>query len=60
MANTKTSRFNKAVHSTERKVVLDGLAVIVLLDPKFAGSNPADDGFLSVIKIRSSSSFGGD
>jgi hypothetical protein len=31
------------------------------LDPKFAGSNPTkDDGFLRVIKIRSTTSFGGE
>jgi hypothetical protein len=31
------------------------------LDPRFAGSNPAeDDGFLRVIKIRSTPSFGGE
>jgi hypothetical protein len=31
------------------------------LDPRFAGSNPAeDDGFLRVIKIRSMTSFGGE
>jgi hypothetical protein len=31
------------------------------LDPRFAGSNPAeDDGFLRVIKIRSTTSFGGE
>jgi hypothetical protein len=30
------------------------------LDPKFSGSNPAeDDGFLRAIKIRSTTSFGG-
>jgi hypothetical protein len=32
----------------------------LLLDPRFAGSNPAeDDGFLRAIKIRSTTSFGG-
>jgi hypothetical protein len=31
------------------------------LDPRFAGSNPTgDDGFLRVIKIRSTTSFGGE
>jgi hypothetical protein len=31
------------------------------LDPRFAGSNPAeDDGFLKAIKIRSPTSFGGE
>jgi hypothetical protein len=31
------------------------------LDPRFAGSNPAeDDGFLRVIKIRGTTSFGGE
>jgi hypothetical protein len=31
------------------------------LDPRFAGSNPAeDDGFLRAIKIYSTTSFGGD
>jgi hypothetical protein len=31
------------------------------LDPRFAGSKPAeDDGFLRVIKIRSTTSFGGE
>jgi hypothetical protein len=31
------------------------------LDPRFAGSNPADDGgFLRVIKIRRTTSFGGE
>jgi hypothetical protein len=31
------------------------------LDPMFGGSNPAeDDGFLRVIKIRSTNSFGGE
>jgi hypothetical protein len=32
-----------------------------LLDPRFAGSNPAvDNGFLRAIKIRSTTSFGGE
>jgi hypothetical protein len=31
------------------------------MDPRFAGSNPADDnGFLRAIKIRSTASFGGE
>jgi hypothetical protein len=31
------------------------------LDPRFAGSNPAEnDGFLRAIKIRKTSSFGGE
>jgi hypothetical protein len=31
------------------------------LDPRFAGSNPAEkDGFLRVIKISSTASFGGE
>jgi hypothetical protein len=43
-------------------VALGGLVIACLpLDPRFAGSKPAgDDGFLSVIKIRSTSSFGGE
>jgi hypothetical protein len=43
-------------------VVLGGLVVSVLaMDPRFAGSIPAEvDGFLRVIKIRSTTSFGGD
>jgi hypothetical protein len=42
--------------------VVGGLVVACLpLDPKFAGSNPAeDDGFLRVIKVRSTTSFGGE
>jgi hypothetical protein len=36
------------------------VAACLPLDPRFAGSNPADDdGFLRVIKICSTSSFGG-
>jgi hypothetical protein len=31
------------------------------MDPRFAGSNPAeDDGFLTAIKIRSTTYFGGE
>jgi hypothetical protein len=43
-------------------VALGGLVVACLpLDPRFAGSNPAeDDGFSRVIKIRSTPSFGGE
>jgi hypothetical protein len=43
-------------------VALGGLVVACLpLDPRFAGSNPADDdGFLRVIKIHSATSFGGE
>jgi hypothetical protein len=44
-------------------IALGGLVVAcLLLDPWFAGSNPAedDDGFLRVIKIRSATSFGGE
>jgi hypothetical protein len=43
-------------------VALGGLMVACLpLDPRFADSNPAeDDGFLRVIKIRSTTSFGGE
>jgi hypothetical protein len=42
-------------------VVLGGVTVIVLaVGQRFAGSNPAmDDGFLTAIKIRSQTSFGG-
>jgi hypothetical protein len=45
-------------------VVLGGLVVsmlaIVPLDPRFAGSNPAeDDGFLKAIEVRCTTSFGG-
>jgi hypothetical protein len=37
------------------------VVVCLPLDPRFAGSNPAeDDGFLTVIKIRSTTSFGGE
>jgi hypothetical protein len=37
------------------------VAVCLLLDPIFAGSNPAeDDGFLMAIQIRSRTSFGGE
>jgi hypothetical protein len=44
------------------QVTLGGLVTACLpLDPRFAGSNPAeDDGFLRVIKIRSTTSFGGE
>jgi hypothetical protein len=44
------------------EVVIGGLVVACLpLDPRFAGSNPAeDDRFLRVIKIRSTTSFGGE
>jgi hypothetical protein len=43
-------------------VVLGGLVVVGLqLDPKFAGSNAAeDDGFLRAIKIHSTTSIGGE
>jgi hypothetical protein len=43
-------------------VALGGLVIACLpLDTRFAGSNPAeDDGFLRVIKIRSTTSFGGE
>jgi hypothetical protein len=45
-----------------RAVALGGLVVACLpLGPRFAGSNPAeDDGFLRVIKFRSTTSFGGE
>jgi hypothetical protein len=45
----------------QHKVALGGLVVACLpLDPRFAGSNPAeDDAFLRAIKIRSTTSFGG-
>jgi hypothetical protein len=44
------------------RVVLGGLVVICLpLDPRFEGSNAAEnDGFLRVIKIRSTTSFEGE
>jgi hypothetical protein len=44
------------------EITLGGLVVACYpLDPRFAGSNPAeDDGFLRVIKIRSMTSFGGE
>jgi hypothetical protein len=47
---------------TPDEVVLGGVIDIVLsLDPKFAGSNPAEDeGLLMAIKIRSTTSFGGE
>jgi hypothetical protein len=52
---------------SERKLkyknfALGGLVVACLPpDPRFAGSNPAEDnGFLRVIKIRSTTSFGGE
>jgi hypothetical protein len=42
-------------------VVLGGVMGIVLaMDPRNAGSNPAEDGFLRAIKIRSTTSFGGE
>jgi hypothetical protein len=43
-------------------VALGGIVVACLpLDPTFAGSKPAeDDGLLSTIKIRSTTSFGGE
>jgi hypothetical protein len=43
-------------------LALDDLVVVCLpLGPRFAGSNPAeDDGFLRVIKIRNTTSFGGE
>jgi hypothetical protein len=45
-----------------RKVALGGLVVACLpLDPRFPVSNPAeDDGFLRVIKIRSTTFFEGE
>jgi hypothetical protein len=45
-----------------KDVDLGGLVVACLpLDPKFAGSNAAeDDGFLRAIKIRSAASFRGE
>jgi hypothetical protein len=37
------------------------VVVCLPLDPRFAGSNPAEgDGFLRVIKIRSTTSFKGE
>jgi hypothetical protein len=43
-------------------VALGGLVLVCLPpDLRFAGSNPGeDDGFLRVIKIRSTTSFGGE
>jgi hypothetical protein len=41
-------------------LTLDGLVTACLpLDPRFAGSNPAEDyGFLTAIKVHSTASFG--
>jgi hypothetical protein len=37
------------------------VVMCLLLDSRFTGSNPTkDDGFLGVIKIRSTTSFGGE
>jgi hypothetical protein len=50
--------------SSSSMTVFSVVVVVVAclqLDPRFAGSSPAeDDGFLGVIKIRSTTSFGGD
>jgi hypothetical protein len=55
-----TFRQTLYLSSSGWKVALGGLVVACLpLDPRFAGSNPAeDDGFLRVITIRSTTSFG--
>jgi hypothetical protein len=43
------------------RIVPGGVMVSVPLDPRFAGSNPAQcDGFLRAIKIPSMPSFGGE
>jgi hypothetical protein len=36
------------------------MGIVLAMDPRNAGSNPAEDGFLRAIKISSTTSFGGE